>query len=301
MARAIRPLLLALFVLFFGGTALRAVAQKKATPKPDPDEKILIRLREAGVDLTQPHKIMFTLILPTRIREQGISHLTQEGFDVYPFAMENFQSLLNATRTIVPELATLRSIRRDINALIASLLRPHERGSYQDWDISDPHVTGLCALLPATELNQITGQTYDPPQESVAGPALPNTATGIECRYVSKNAGQLLFIAWVDPSRFLAVHRFAKLTEFFRGGGRHGVAKDLKGVGDEAYWDERHALLVRKGRVRFFIIFTSADGVINLADMFAKEKQLIELSTAFARRMENFPSAFVTMFCLRTS
>src|SRR5215472_16357289 len=85
MARAIRPLLLALFVLFFGGIALRAVAQKKATPKPDPDSKVLTRLRIAGVNLTQRHKIMFTLILPTRLREQAISHLTQQGFDVYPF------------------------------------------------------------------------------------------------------------------------------------------------------------------------------------------------------------------------
>src|SRR5215469_8448489 len=36
MARAIRPLLLACFVLFFGGTAFLPVAQKERAPKPDP-------------------------------------------------------------------------------------------------------------------------------------------------------------------------------------------------------------------------------------------------------------------------
>lgn len=129
----------------------------------------------------------------------------------------------------------------------------------------------LCALLPAAEVSKTLGKTFDAPQKSVAPRPFRNTATGTDCNYLSKDGGKLWFRAYVDPSPSAAADLFARLRNFF------GAGTPVKGLGDEAYSDDQHALHVRKGKVRFYL---------NLSPMeTAKEKQLRDLASQVAGRL----------------
>jgi len=129
----------------------------------------------------------------------------------------------------------------------------------------------LCSLLPVSEVSKTLGQAYDSPQKSVAPRPFANTATGTDCNYLSKDGSKLWFRAYVDPSPSAAADLFARLKIFY------GPPTPITGLGDEAYFDSRHGLHVRKGNVRFYL---------NLAPFTpAKEKPLKDLASRVAGRL----------------
>ena len=105
----------------------------------DPDEAALLKARKTGVVLSQPHKILFTLKLPEHATQQAISRLKQEGFNAQGWITSGSNRILFATKTMVPEPATLQSVRRDLNSLLSSLVTEFERGwvSCEGWEILD--------------------------------------------------------------------------------------------------------------------------------------------------------------------
>ena len=106
----------------------------------------------------------------------------------------------------------------------------------------------LCSLLPAAQINKITGQGYGSPQKTVAPRPYANTVEGADCTYKdSKGSGGILFRAYADPSASEAASLFAKLGLFY------SPQTPVAGLGDKAYFDRHHGLHVLKGRVRFFI------------------------------------------------
>ena len=129
----------------------------------------------------------------------------------------------------------------------------------------------LCALLPAADISKTLGQTFGPPEKSVAPRPFAGTNEGTDCHYRSKTGSKLWFRAYVDPSTAAAKDLFARLSAFY------APPAPVKGLGDEAYFDPQHALHVRKGKVRFYI---------NLSPMEAsKEKQLQDLGNAVVGRL----------------
>jgi hypothetical protein len=109
-----------------------------------------------------------------------------------------------------------------------------------------------CTLLSAAEVSRGLSGSYAPPEESVAPAPFAHTAQGKDCHYRSM-AGELLFRIYFDPSAGDATSLFAQLKMFY------GPPKAVPGVGDEAYFDSRHGLHVRKGNVRFFLQGSGSD------------------------------------------
>jgi hypothetical protein len=146
-------------------------------------------------------------------------------------------------------------------------------GAVQSARASEPPAD-LCSLLPVAEVSKTLGQTYAPPQTSVAPRPFANTNTGTDCKYRSKDGSTLWFRAYVDPSPSAAADLFAQLSKFY------GPPTPIKGLGDEAYFDADHALHARKGKVRFYI---------NLAPLGtftpSREKQLKDLASGVAGRL----------------
>jgi hypothetical protein len=128
----------------------------------------------------------------------------------------------------------------------------------------------LCSLLPAAEVSKTLGQPYDSPQKSVAPRPYANTAEGTDCHYAPKNnqASTLWFRTYVDPSPAAATDLFARLKIFY------SPPTPVASLGDEAYFDPKHGLHVRKGKVRFFL---SLENMKSFAP--ANEKQLKDLAT----------------------
>jgi hypothetical protein len=73
-----------------------------------------------------------------------------------------------------------------------------------------------------------------------------NTVQGTDCNYEA-NGGTLLFRIYFDPSPAEATTLFAKLKFFY------SPPTPAPGIGDEAYFDPKHGLHVRKGNVRYFL------------------------------------------------
>jgi len=96
----------------------------------DLDEAVLVQLRKAGSSLSKPHNVEFYLYFPSEsAAEEAASAIRAEGFEVKVEKAEQRDNwLCFATRTIVPELANLQSIRRKFVALAASL-----SGEYDGW------------------------------------------------------------------------------------------------------------------------------------------------------------------------
>jgi len=128
----------------------------------------------------------------------------------------------------------------------------------------------LCSVLPAAEVAKILGQSYDSPQRSVAPRPYANTAEGTDCHYGPKKnqASTLWFRAYVDPSPGAATDLFARLKMFY------SPPTPVAGIGDEAYFDPKHGLHVRKGKVRFFLSLEDAHSFTP-----PNEKQLKDLAT----------------------
>jgi hypothetical protein len=132
----------------------------------------------------------------------------------------------------------------------------------------------LCSLLPAAEVSKTLGQTYGPPEKTVAPRPFANTNTGTDCHYRSKSGSTLWFRAYVDPSPSAAKDLFARLSQFY------GPPTPVKSLGDEAYFDAQHALHVRKGKVRFYINLSPL-GTFTAS----REKQLTDLAGAVVGRL----------------
>jgi hypothetical protein len=128
----------------------------------------------------------------------------------------------------------------------------------------------LCSLLPAAEVTKTLGQPYDSPQKSIAPRPYANTVEGTDCHYAPKNnqASTLWFRAYVDPSPAAATDLFARLKVFY------SPPTPVAGLGDEAYFDPKHGLHVRKGKVRFYL---SLEGAHSFTP--ANEKQLKDLAS----------------------
>lgn len=115
MHRTIRGFVLAALVLFFCGTALLAVAQKRATPEPDYDKESLEKMKKySGYDLSQPYKLVFLLVTSPECEKEAVLHLQEAGFEVGVESKDRFGTNLEARKTMVPELSALRKIRRDL-------------------------------------------------------------------------------------------------------------------------------------------------------------------------------------------
>ena len=90
------------------------------------------------------------------------------------------------------------------------------------------------------------GATYGAPEKTGAPRPYANTVQGTDCTY-SGGGEKLLFRIYFDPSPADATDLFAKLKMFY------SPPKPVPGIGDEAYFDPRHGIHVRKGNVRFFL------------------------------------------------
>jgi hypothetical protein len=123
-----------------------------------------------------------------------------------------------------------------------------------------------CSLLSAAAVSNASGKTYGAPRKSVAPRPYANTVQGTDCNYEG-NGGTLLFRIYFDPSPAEATSLFAKLKFFY------SPATPASGIGDEAYFDPRHGIHVRKGNVRYFL---------SLGD---DEKLLTALATQVAGRL----------------
>jgi hypothetical protein len=103
-----------------------------------------------------------------------------------------------------------------------------------------------CSLLSTAQVSSALGKTYSAPQKSVAPRPFANTVQGTDCTY-SGAGGSLLFRIYFDPSPTAATDLFAKLKMFY------SPPTPVPTLGDEAYFDPRHGIHVRKGNVRFFL------------------------------------------------
>jgi hypothetical protein len=103
-----------------------------------------------------------------------------------------------------------------------------------------------CALLSAAEVSRTLSGSYGPAQESVAPRPFANSVEGKDCRYHALG-GDLLFRIYFDPTPAEATSLFAQLKMFY------SPPKAAPGLGDDAYFDPRHGLHVRKGNVRYFL------------------------------------------------
>jgi hypothetical protein len=128
----------------------------------------------------------------------------------------------------------------------------------------------LCSLLPTAVVRKTIGQTYDSPLKTVAPRPYANTNEGTDCHYSAKGATNLWFRAYVDPSPSDAKELFAKLKIFY------SPPTPVPDVGDEAYFDPKHAIHVRKGKVRFYL---------DVGNNPAAEKALKDLATRVAGRL----------------
>ena len=110
---------------------------------------------------------------------------------------------------------------------------------------------------------------YD--QRANAPRPYPNTVTGTDCNYSTDGAGDaLLFRIYFDPSDADATSLHAKLKFFYS-------PPSPVSVGNEAYFDPRHGLHVRKKNVRFYLSLNDEN---NPAD-----KQLTRLAELVAARL----------------
>jgi regulator of RNase E activity RraB len=94
------------------------------------DELVLVQLRKTGADIAKPHNIEFFLYFPSQaVDDQAAAHIRDSGFQVVvERSARGDDWLCLATKTMVPDLFALQSIRKDFTNLAASL-----NGEYDGW------------------------------------------------------------------------------------------------------------------------------------------------------------------------
>ena len=131
-----------------------------------------------------------------------------------------------------------------------------------------------CTLLPATQVTKALNQTFGSPSRTWAPVVAPSTVRGTDCKYRAPGGSEFLFRIYVEPSVDKAKEAFTKLST------RFAPNKAVDGNWDEAYFDARHSLHVRKGKERYFMrlkpLGTNADQT---------EKQLKDLATSVAGQL----------------
>ena len=142
MHTTIRRLSLAA-LLFFCGTAFLAVAQKKATPRPDPDEAYLAAAKKEGYDLSKPYKLWFRLTSPPQCEKQVDVRLQQAGFEVELWPKGDVGTIVIARKTMVPDLAALQKIRQDFKSLGTSACDPRDPVYFVSWGFVTAHFDGI--------------------------------------------------------------------------------------------------------------------------------------------------------------
>ena len=126
-----------------------------------------------------------------------------------------------------------------------------------------PLPSDKCALLPASELQTVLGQSFGDPTTSTAPAPYRNVPPGTDCTYAQRSgSGTVLFRIYVDTSPAIAKETFEKLELFFP------AKTTLSHLGNAAYIDKSQAIHVLKGSVRFYISVVPA----------AKDAQLVTLS-----------------------
>jgi len=97
----------------------------------DPDAAVLEQLKKAGSNLSKPHKIDFYLYFPDEnAARRAAKEIKDAGFgtEVRPAATGS-DWLCLATKTMVPELSSLKKIRSDFTSLANA-----EKGEYDGWE-----------------------------------------------------------------------------------------------------------------------------------------------------------------------
>ncbi len=100
----------------------------------DPDEQVLDRLKTKGVDLTKPHSVEFFLYFgEQKDAGKAADQIKALGFqiEIRPPGGSASNWLCYSTKTVVPELATLREIRRQLEPIAAA-----QGGLYDGWSIA---------------------------------------------------------------------------------------------------------------------------------------------------------------------
>jgi len=112
-----------------------------------------------------------------------------------------------------------------------------------------------CSMLPASQIEQVLGQSFGVPDVGKWPPAFGKQPWGTKCEYNSKNIPdtEVTFIVYVDVSPSEAKQTFDKLSMWF-------PPKSKPAIGDSAYLDGSHAIHVLKGKVRYYISVSPANG-----------------------------------------
>lgn len=102
----------------------------RSKQKTDLDQLVLVQLRKSGSDLSKPHNVEFFLYFPTQsVAEQARLKILGVGFEVeVRRAAQGDSWLCFATKTMIPLLPDLQSIRQDFVALTSSM-----NGDYDGW------------------------------------------------------------------------------------------------------------------------------------------------------------------------
>ena len=99
----------------------------------DPDQSQIEQLAKAGVDMSKPQEVVFTLHFADAHDEaKACVSIYEKKFDVVSERPEKADEkwTCTATKTILPELKVLRKIRRDFESIAAA-----NKGSYDGWKI----------------------------------------------------------------------------------------------------------------------------------------------------------------------
>ncbi|HEY2171856.1 MAG TPA: ribonuclease E inhibitor RraB [Candidatus Angelobacter sp.] len=99
----------------------------------DPDQLQIEQLAKAGIDMSKPQEIAFTLHFAAAHHEaKACVSIYEKKFDVVSVRPEKADEKWTCTarKTMLPELNVLRKIRRDFEAIAAA-----NKGSYDGWTI----------------------------------------------------------------------------------------------------------------------------------------------------------------------
>jgi hypothetical protein len=134
----------------------------------------------------------------------------------------------------------------------------------------------LCTLLTPAQIQKVFGQPFGTPSQTKAPPAYGQQPWGVHCDYSSQKGpdASVTFIAYADASAAVAKQTFDRLSMWFP------AKSKPSGIGDSAYIDNRNAIHVLKGQVRYYISIDSPGSFTP-----AKEKQLKDLALSVAAKI----------------
>ena len=120
--------------LICSGLVIAAAPCHAASVPEEQDAAVIQGLRDAGSDLSKPHLIDFFFYFPDRkSAEAAAAELRSLRYDVFDIGAANDQSvwLVQANRSLVPDLAMMNASTRELEALAA-----RHGGDYDGWGTS---------------------------------------------------------------------------------------------------------------------------------------------------------------------